>query len=126
MTNLDLVKEDYKVDDAIRITWELGVKEGTIIDFLGGRIKLHPFSGGKPLYIKEENIGDWEEGFLDVATESMPQNIEILVIIESQTSQKNQKQGWGMEVCLKRFYQIMDIACPMPKCFRRWRNIIKE
>ena len=89
MTNIDLIKEDYKVGDAIRITCELGVKEGTIIDFLEGRIKLRPFSDGKPFYIKEENIGDWEEGFPDVAAESAPQNTEIFVSIDSQSNQND-------------------------------------
>ena len=62
MTNLEAIKEDYKIGDPIRITCRLGVKEGYIIDISESRIKLRPFEEGrKPISISDESISDFEE-----------------------------------------------------------------
>lgn len=62
MTNLEAIKEDYKIGDPIRITCRLGVKVGYIMDISESRIKLRPFEEGlKPISISDESISDFEE-----------------------------------------------------------------
>lgn len=64
MTNIESIKEDYNIGDAIRIKCSLGIKEGFIVDFSESRIKIRPFEEGrKPMSISEENIEDFEEAF---------------------------------------------------------------
>lgn len=62
MSNIEAIKEDYQVGDAIRIKCSLGIKEGIIVSFTKERIKIRPFElGKKPISISEENIQDFEE-----------------------------------------------------------------
>ncbi len=72
MNNIELIKEDYKVGDAIRISCSLGVKEGILIDFLDTRIKIQPLGlpKKKPIYIEETTIKDWEE--LEIPESEIP------------------------------------------------------
>lgn len=58
---IGLISADYKIGDAIRIACQLGIKEGIIQEFLDSRIKLIPIRGGRPFYIKDDSINDWEE-----------------------------------------------------------------
>ena len=65
MTNLEAIKEDFKVGDPIRITCRLGVKEGYIIEITESRIKLRPFKEGlKPFSISNDSIFDFEEAIM--------------------------------------------------------------
>ena len=62
MTNLEAIKEDYKIGDPIRITCRLGVKVGYIMDISESRIKLRPFEEGlKPITISDDSISDFED-----------------------------------------------------------------
>lgn len=64
MSNIEAIKEDYKIGDAIRIMGSLGVTEGYIVRFYEDRIKIQPFDEKrKPSSITEENIRDFEEAF---------------------------------------------------------------
>ena len=64
MNNIDSIRQDYKIGDAIRIVCSLGIKEGYIEDITDTRIKIRPFEKGrKPISITEENIKDYEEAF---------------------------------------------------------------
>ena len=59
MTNIDAIKEDYKIGDTIRIVCSLGVKEGYILDITDTRMKIRPFEEGlKPESIPDEHIRD--------------------------------------------------------------------
>lgn len=65
MNNIESIREDYQIGDAIRIVCSLGIKEGYIVDITDSRIKIRPFEEGrKPISISEENIKDFEEAFL--------------------------------------------------------------
>ncbi len=65
MTNLEAIKEDFKIGDPIRITCRLGVKEGYIIEITESRIKLRPFKEGqKPISISNNSIFDFEEAIM--------------------------------------------------------------
>lgn len=65
MSNIDAIKEDYAIGDAIRIVCSLGIKEGIIVDFPEGRIKIRPFEvGRKPISISDDTILDFEEALV--------------------------------------------------------------
>ena len=67
MNNIDLIKEDYKIGDSIRLSCSLGVKEGLIISFDAKRIKIQPNDNSKkPISILDTDIITWEEGNNDV------------------------------------------------------------
>ncbi|MBQ6063629.1 MAG: hypothetical protein IJK87_08375 [Prevotella sp.] len=79
MTNIEAIKEDYKIGDPIRITCRLGIKEGTILEILDSRIKIRPFEEGrKPISISEDSIMDFEEAIrpLDVRTEQNDETMQ--------------------------------------------------
>lgn len=62
MTNLEAIKEDYKIGDPIRITCRLGVKVGYIMEISESRIKLRPLKEGlKPITISDDSISDFED-----------------------------------------------------------------
>lgn len=62
MTNIEAIKEDYKIGDPIRITCRLGVKVGYIVEISESRIKLRPFNEGlKPITISDDSISDFED-----------------------------------------------------------------
>lgn len=63
MNNIDSIKEDYNIGDAIRISCSLGVKEGYIVAFMDDRIKIQPYDKSrKPISISDATITDVEEG----------------------------------------------------------------
>ena len=62
MTNIEAIKEDYKIGDPIRITCRLGVKVGYIMEISESRIKLRPLKEGlKPITISDDSISDFED-----------------------------------------------------------------
>lgn len=63
MNNIDLIKEDYNIGDAIRLSCSLGVKEGFIVAFYNNRIKIQPHdSSKKPISLLDTDIVTWEDG----------------------------------------------------------------
>ena len=75
MTNLEAIKEDFKIGDPIRITCRLGVKEGFIIEITESRIKLRPFKDGqKPISISNDSIFDFEEAIMSHIVNNADEN----------------------------------------------------
>lgn len=75
MTNIEAIKEDYKIGDSIRITCRLGIKEGTILEFSDSRIKIRPFEERrKPISISEDSIMDFEEAIRSFDNEAEQDN----------------------------------------------------
>ena len=94
MTNLEAIKEDFKIGDPIRIACGLGIKEGYIIDIKEDRIKLRPFdTGRKPISIAVDNISAFEEALLTSESANLdsgnqpPQSVNS--INTSESSKKN-------------------------------------
>ena len=92
MGNIDLIKEDYNIGDAIRISCSLGIKEGYIIAFLEDRIKIQPFDKSKkPYSISEATITDFEEGNEEeaISVESKPDSTEMSSTVTFDSSDKS-------------------------------------
>lgn len=94
MTNLEAIKEDFRIGDPIRIACGLGIKEGYIIDIKEDRIKLRPFdTGRKPISIAVDNISAFEEALLTSESANLdsgnqpPQSVSS--INTSESSKKN-------------------------------------
>lgn len=78
MTNLEAIKEDFKIGDPIRITCRLGVKEGYIIEITESRIKLRPFKDGqKPISISNDSIFDFEEAIMSHIVNNADEKVSI-------------------------------------------------
>lgn len=98
MTNIESIKEDYNIGDAIRIKCSLGIKEGFIVSFSENRIKIKPFEEGrKPISISEENIEDFEEAFPLATSKSIKMNqseiSEIIIPKDTIIEQTNPDVG---------------------------------
>ena len=94
MTNIEAIKEDFKIGDPIRIACGLGIKEGYIIDIKEDRIKLRPFDAGrKPISIAVDNISAFEEALSTSESTNLnsgnqpPQSVNSINTTES--SRKN-------------------------------------
>ena len=93
MTNLEAIKEDYKVGDPIRITCRLGVKEGYIIEITESRIKLRPFEDGrKPISISDESIFDFEEVYTQDKDVVQKEGEDRINVVENDESNKRKRK----------------------------------
>lgn len=91
MTNIESIKDDYKIGDAIRIVCSLGIKEGYILDITETRIKIRPFEEGrKPISISEENIQDFEEAIPPSKTSDDSNNEHSVDSTKKSTDEKSE------------------------------------